>query len=55
MPTALLGLPLKDMHTPVETLALRDVERCGRLMAYFIADLDDAILDSFRPALPEGE
>ncbi len=55
VPTALLGLPLKYMHTPVETLALRDVERCGRLMAYFIAELDDAVLDSFRPALPEGE
>ncbi len=55
VPTALLGLPLRYMHTPVETLSLRDVERCGRLMAYFIADLDDTILDSFRPALPEGE
>ncbi|NPV06336.1 MAG: M42 family metallopeptidase [Anaerolineae bacterium] len=53
VPTGLLGLPLRYMHTPVETLCLRDVERCGRLMAHFIADLDDAILDRFRPALPE--
>lgn len=53
VPTGLLGLPLRYMHTPVETLSLRDVERCGRLMAFFIADLDDAILDRFKPALPE--
>lgn len=40
VPTALLGVPLRNMHSPVETADIRDIERCGRLMAQFIADLD---------------
>ncbi len=53
VPTGLLGLPLRYMHTPSETLALRDVERCGRLMAHFIAGLDESIIGRFRPSLPQ--
>ena len=30
------------MHTPVETVALRDIERTGRLLAEFIVRLDEA-------------
>ncbi len=40
VPTALLEIPLRNMHSPVETCDLRDIERCGRLMAHFIAGLD---------------
>lgn len=40
IPTALLSLPIKNMHSPVETLDLRDIERTGRLLAQFIASLD---------------
>jgi endoglucanase len=40
VPTALLEIPLRSMHSPVETIDLRDVERCGRLLALFIASLD---------------
>lgn len=40
VPTALLEIPLRSMHSPVETIDLRDIERCGRLLAHFIADLD---------------
>jgi putative aminopeptidase FrvX len=32
------------MHTPVETVSLKDVERTGRLMAEFIAGLNDEYL-----------
>lgn len=42
IPTALLSLPLRYMHTSVETLSARDMERTGRLMALFIAGLDEA-------------
>jgi endoglucanase len=35
MATGLLGVPLRYMHTPVETLALVDVENCARLMAAY--------------------
>lgn len=40
IPTALLEVPLRNMHSPVETIELKDVERLGRLLALFIADLD---------------
>jgi endoglucanase len=41
VPTALLSIPLRNMHTPIETLAVKDVLRTGRLMAYTIAGLDE--------------
>ncbi len=41
IPTALLSLPLRNMHSPNETADLRDIERTGRLLALFIASLDD--------------
>ncbi len=44
IPTALLSLPLRYMHTPVETISLKDIERTGRLMAEFIAALNDDVL-----------
>lgn len=40
VPTALLSIPIRNMHSPVETVDLRDIERTGRLMAQFIARLD---------------
>ena len=45
IPTAVLGIPLRYMHTPVETVSLKDVRRVGRLMAEFIADLKPDALD----------
>jgi tetrahedral aminopeptidase len=44
IPTALLGVPLRYMHSPVETVNARDVERIGRLMAHFAAGLTDDFL-----------
>jgi endoglucanase len=40
IPTALLEVPVRNMHSPVETVDLRDIERGGRLLAQFIAGLD---------------
>lgn len=45
-PTALFSIPLRNMHSPVETLDLRDIERAGRLLARFIASLDDNFLSA---------
>ena len=39
VPTLVLGIPLRYMHTPVEVVALKDIQRAGRLMAKFIAGL----------------
>ncbi len=40
VPTALVSIPIRYMHQPVETLAVQDVERAGRLLAAFIAGLE---------------
>lgn len=42
VPTALLSIPLRYMHTTVETVCVRDIDRTGRLLALFIAGLDAA-------------
>lgn len=46
IPTALLEIPVRNMHSPVETIDLRDVERGGRLLAQFIASLDADFLQT---------
>lgn len=40
VPTALVSLPLRYMHTSVETLSMSDVKTAARLLAYFIASID---------------
>ncbi|RLC91126.1 MAG: M42 family peptidase [Chloroflexi bacterium] len=45
VPTALVSVPLRYMHQPVETLAAQDVERAGRLLAAFIAGLEADFLE----------
>ncbi|GAB6098409.1 M42 family metallopeptidase [Halanaerocella petrolearia] len=40
IPTALISIPLRYMHTSVETLSLTDIKRASRLLAHFIAALD---------------
>ena len=39
IPTMLLGIPLRYMHTPVELVAVRDVQRVGRLLSEFVSGL----------------
>lgn len=41
IPTALLSIPLRYMHTSVETASLKDIADCGRLLAYYIASLPE--------------
>jgi endoglucanase len=41
VPTMVISIALRYMHTPVELIHLQDVERVGRLMAEFISGLDD--------------
>ena len=40
IPTGLVEIPLRYMHQPVETAALQDIERAGRLLASFVARLE---------------
>lgn len=43
IPSALVSIPLRNMHTPVETASSRDIERVGRLLAEFAAGLDETM------------
>lgn len=43
VPTALLSIPLKYMHTSVETLNVSDVSAVSELLTYFIQNLDDSL------------
>lgn len=40
IPTMVISIPLRYMHTPVEMVAIKDITRTGRLLAEFIASLD---------------
>jgi endoglucanase len=40
IPTAIISIPLRYMHTPVETVSLTDIERTGKLLCEFAAMLD---------------
>ena len=40
IPSMVIGIPLRYMHTPVEIIAVKDVLRAGRLLAEFICGLD---------------
>jgi tetrahedral aminopeptidase len=39
IPTLVMGIPVRYMHTPVEEVAIKDIQRAGRLLAEFIAGL----------------
>ncbi|NWF64467.1 MAG: M42 family peptidase [Chloroflexi bacterium] len=40
IPTMVLSIPLRYMHTPVELVAIKDIQRAGRLLAEFVASLE---------------
>ena len=40
IPTALVEYPLRYMHTTVESVSVKDIQRVGRLLAEFIISLD---------------
>ena len=48
IPTGLVEIPLRYMHTMVETADINDVERAGRLLAEMIARLDDKFLPDLK-------
>jgi tetrahedral aminopeptidase len=46
VPTALVGVPIRNMHTTVETVSLKSILRTGRVLAEFITGLAPDYLDS---------
>lgn len=53
--TALLSLPERSMHTPAETICVRDIARTGRLLARFIQTLGADSLDALAWDAPAKE
>jgi putative aminopeptidase FrvX len=45
-PTMVIGIPLRYMHTPVEMIAMKDMERAGRLLAETIVRLEVDFMDN---------
>ncbi len=46
IPTALVEFPMRYMHTPVESVSVKDIQRAGRLLAEFIASLEADFVDT---------
>ncbi len=46
IPTALVELAVRYMHTPVETVALKDIEQVGHVLAEFITSLEANFADT---------
>lgn len=53
VPTGLVSIPGRSMHTPVETISQKDLERTARLLASFIRGLDEELARKL--GLGEGE
>ena len=51
VPSLLISIPMRNMHTPVEVIDVRDVRRAGRWMAALIAGMGPDFLDTI--AWPE--
>lgn len=46
IPTMLVSIPQRYMHTPVELVAIKDIQRAGRLLAEFIASLENDFMST---------
>ena len=54
IPTGLIGIPLRYMHTMVETVSLTDIRRAGRLLGEFVARLDADFLEEIAREMMEA-
>ncbi len=48
IPSALLSIPLRYMHTAVELLSLDDLIVCGKLLSHFIQSVDRSLLEDMK-------
>jgi len=52
-PTGLVSIPVRNMHSPVEVVDMKDVGRTVRLLAAFLAQADAAFADALAYTLPD--
>lgn len=45
IPTMVISIPLRYMHTPVEMISIKDIQRAGRLLAEFATQLNETFMD----------
>ena len=45
VPTMVISIPLRYMHTPVEMVSMKDIKRTGRLLAEFAAQLNESFME----------
>ena len=55
VPTAVVGIPLRYMHTMVETVAIKDIKRAGTLLGEFICRLEADFMTQMAATLMETE
>ncbi len=48
IPTMVISIPLRYMHTAVEMISMKDITRVGRLLAEFAASLDEKFMDQMK-------
>jgi endoglucanase len=48
IPSLVISIPLRYMHTPVELVSLKDIQRTGRLLAELIAGLDASFMETLK-------
>jgi len=46
IPTFVLSIPIRYMHTPVEMVTQKDIQRTGRLLSEFIANLEPEFMST---------
>lgn len=46
IPTMVVSIPLRYLHTPVEMVSLKDIQRAGRLLAEFAASLEPTFIEA---------
>ena len=45
IPTMVIGIPLRYMHSPLEIVSLKDIARVGRLLSEFSAQLEEKFVE----------
>lgn len=54
VPTGIISIPLRYMHTMVESIDIKDVKRSGRLLSQFASQLDGTFLDKLAADMMEA-